>query len=602
MNDNQATASAGLTRRILLALAIFLIVVGAKLVVIERSGTDLPFWDQWAKEGELMHAPWLERGELWSNLFVPHNEHRIAPTLAANLALVATTGQWDARVQSVISGGLHALLLAGLFFWGSAQVEKRHVFALACLAAVTGAAPISWENLLSGFQSQFYFLALFSLGAIGGLLLSRAWTLIWWLGLASGLLALVSMGSGLLCAAPIAGVALVRLVAHRDAWRAHLATLLAGLALGGAGWLLHTPTPWHEPLHARSFAVLATYAARCLAWPSHDRIWLAAVIWVPWLALAVSWLWRRARGERAGRAQDFVVAAGLWILAQVMAVSYSRAGAGGPPANRYGDLFALALPLSFLALAWLLPANRLARKVVLAWLLVVVVTLTWAAHGAWVGPLADKQREHRTYERNVAAFVQTDDYASFEKQLPDLPFPIADWLARILRRPSIRAILPASVRRPVAIKDLADHVATPAPALPHRATRALLSSGEWRSEVLPAGRGWWKFETAGNLGFPGCSLRLIAVADGRTLATIAPSKAAGPSWRAAYVPAPAEPARLVATNDGSGRWCAFSEPVEMSATSYEFWRLTKLGPWIIAAGALLALLTALSRSAPRSYR
>ena len=105
MNDNQATASAGLTRRILLALAIFLIVVGAKLVVIERSGTDLPFWDQWAKEGELMHAPWLERGELWSNLFVPHNEHRIAPTLAANLALVATTGQWDARVQSVISGG-----------------------------------------------------------------------------------------------------------------------------------------------------------------------------------------------------------------------------------------------------------------------------------------------------------------------------------------------------------------------------------------------------------------------------------------------------------------------------------------------------------------
>ena len=165
--------------------------------------------------------------------------------------------------------------------------------------------------LFRSFQSQFYFLALFSLGAIGGLLLSRAWAPTWWLGLASGALALVSMGSGLLCAAPIAGVAFVRLATQRDAWRAHLATLLAGIALGGAGWLLHTPTPWHEPLHARSGAVLAAYAARCLAWPAHDHIWLAAVIWGPWLALAASWLWRRIRGERAGRSQDFAVAAGL---------------------------------------------------------------------------------------------------------------------------------------------------------------------------------------------------------------------------------------------------------------------------------------------------
>lgn len=602
MKSSPASDSAGLTRRLLLALAVWGVIVGAKLTVIERSGTDLPFWDQWAKEGELMHAPWLERGEFWTNLFVPHNEHRIAPTLATNLALVAASGQWDARVQSVISGALHALLLAGIFLWASGHTSRRHAVMLALLAAMTGAAPISWENLLSGFQSQFYFLALFSLGALGGLLLSRAWALTWWLGLASGALALVSMGSGLLCAAPIAAVALVRLVTERDAWRGHLATLLAGLVLGGVGWLLHTPTPWHEPLHARSLAVLANYAARCLAWPTHDRVWLAAVIWSPWLALAVSWFWRRLRGQRAGRAQDLVIAVGLWILAQVAAVSYARAGAGGPPANRYGDLFALALPVSFLALTWLLPATRMARSLTLLWLGFVAVAMGWTAGTVWTGPLVDKQREHRTYERHVADFVRTDDYAALEKRLPDLPFPIADWLARILRRPAIRAVLPASVRSPLAIKNLADDTATPAPPLAHRATRALLQAGEWRSDVLPLGRGWWKFETAGNLGFPGCTLRLVAESDGRTLATIAPSKAAGPTWRAAYVPAPTEPARLVATNDGSGRWCAFSEPVEMSATSYQFWRLTKVGPWVIAAGLMLGLLAALHRDdARRSY-
>lgn len=599
MSTECAPTPVGLTRRLLLTLAVFLIIVGAKLVVIDRSGTDLPFWDQWAKEGELMHAPWLERGELWKNLFTPHNEHRIAPTLATNLALIAASGQWDARVQCVVSGGLHALLMAVLFLWASGHLERRHVLPLAILAAVTGAAPISWENLLSGFQSQFYFLALFSLGAIGGLLLSRAWSIGWWLGAVAGALALVSMGSGLLCAAPIVAVALLRLVAQREAWRDHCAALAAGLVIGGAGVLLHTPTPWHEPLHARSATVLAEYAARCLAWPWHERIWLAAVIWGPWLTLAATWLWRSLRKERAGRAQDFVIAAGLWILAQVAAVSYSRAGAGGPPASRYGDLFALALPLSFLALTWQLPARSAWARLSLVWLALTVGAMGWTARTVWAGPLVDKQREHRAYERNVAAFIQTDDYAAFEKQLPDLPFPLADWLARILRRPSIRAILPVSVRGPIAIKELADDAATPAPPLPHRATRALLQAGEWRSEVLPAGHGWWKFETAGNLGFAGCSLRLVAVADGRSLATIAPTKAAGPTWRAAYVPAPAEPARLVATNDGSGRWCAFSEPIAMSATSYHVWRVAKLGPWVIAAGALLVLFTALSQSDSR---
>src|SRR5215213_4173804 len=80
------------------AIALFLLIWGAKLAVIDRFGSDVPFWDQWAKEGELTYAPWLERGEFWRNLFVPHNEHRIAPTLAVNLALVMISGQWDARV------------------------------------------------------------------------------------------------------------------------------------------------------------------------------------------------------------------------------------------------------------------------------------------------------------------------------------------------------------------------------------------------------------------------------------------------------------------------------------------------------------------------
>jgi hypothetical protein len=66
------------------------------------------------------------------------------------------------------------------------------------------------------------------------------------------------------------------------------------------------------------------------------------------------------------------------------------------------------------------------------------------------------------------------------------------------------------------------------------------------------------------------------------------------------VPAPAEAARLVATNGGGGSWFAFSEPVEVSATSYQMWRLTKLGPWLITAGGLLALFAAFRRQDHRA--
>src|SRR5438105_10925929 len=97
-----------------LCLALFLAIWGAKLVVIDRFGSDLPYWDQWAREGELTFAPWFERHELWHNLVAPHNEHRIAPTLALNLGLVIVGGQWDARVQCIVSGALHAAIAAGL--------------------------------------------------------------------------------------------------------------------------------------------------------------------------------------------------------------------------------------------------------------------------------------------------------------------------------------------------------------------------------------------------------------------------------------------------------------------------------------------------------
>ena len=596
-----------------LALGLFLAVWGAKLVAIDRYGSDLPYWDQWAKEGDHLLTPWFERHELWQNLFLPHNEHRIAPTLALNLALVAGGGQWDARVQCAASAALHAALATGLFLWALARLPRPWALAFGAVLLLAVAPPIAWENVLGGFQSQFYFLAGFTLLALGGLLSTPALSPRWCGGLACALLALVSMGSGLLLAAPLAAVAALRLVSKNSPRRDALLTLGAALALGALGAVLRTPTPWHDSLHAKTAAEFLLYAARCLAWPLPQHPWLAPLLWAPWFAL----LFLRVRSAFRSRLStpssqlsalhasttDFLLAAGAWVLLQIAAVSFSRAGGGGLPASRYGDIAALGLIVAFAALAPLAsaqPARRRTFAILGATALALVaVGVAVATRDVLAGPLPNKKQESLASERSVQAFVLTDDYATFATS--PLPFPLPDWLARILRRPDIRAVLPTSVRAPLRLEHFSTTPTPPAPDLWERRTHSLTTAGDWRSAPLPpATLAWWKIETTG----PAFTPLLVSLTPPLSLApssALSPSSAIAPTrpphpaeWRAAYVPAPRGPATLLARTDSPERWLAFTEPVEMSALSYRTRQLAQHGAWLAAAGLLPLAAAALA--------
>ena len=586
-----------------LAAALFLSNWGAKLIAIDHYGSDLPYWDQWAKEGDYLLTPWAERHELWKNLFLPHNEHRIAPTLALNLALVVGGGQWDARVQCAASAALHAALAAALFLWALRRFPRPWALATGAVLLLVTAPPLAWENVLGGFQSQFYFLAGFTFFALYALLSSPALSLRWWLGLVSSLFALVSMGSGLLLAAPLSALAFLRLVSNPTARRDTLLTLAVAVFIGGLGAALRTPAPWHDTLHAKTVAEFLLYAARCLSWPLPQHPWLAPLLWLPWLALLVLRLRSALRPSVSASlcpsvspASDFLVAAGLWVLLQIAAVTYSRAAGGGYPASRYGDIAALGLPLSFAALATLATASRpplvlgpwslvLRFALPTLYLVVLATSVTVATRAVIAGPLPAKKKESFASERSVQAFILTDDYATFAKA--PLPFPIPEWLARILRRPDIRTILPTSVRAPLALPSFSPTPTPPAPPLWERRTHSLLTAGEWRSAPLPpATFAYWKFEVTGPALASSPPSLLLSVSPSSPR-TISPSRAPHPEeWRAAYVPAPTAPATLLARTASPERWLAFTEPVEMSALSYRTWQVAKHAPWLLATGLL----------------
>ncbi|PTX92588.1 hypothetical protein DB354_14775 [Opitutus sp. ER46] len=600
-------------RRTFLVVAVFFCVWCTKLAVIGRYGTDLPVWDQWAKEGELCYAPWFERHEFWAPLFLPHSEHRIAPTLALNLGLLRLgADQWDARVQCAVSAALHALIAAGLAAWALRRLPTGWALAVVGTIVLVTAPPIAWENVLLGFQSQFYFLIGFTLLALGGVLGAPAGSWRWCGGVAAAVVAGVSMGSGLLVTAPIALLAALRLRQPTNAARprrlgraSNLATIATAVVLAAIGWWFRPQAPWHTPLHAHSFAEAAVYALRCLSWPLYGFPWLAPLLWLPWFVLATRRLispFTREPRHGASVTADLVVAGGLWVLAQVAAVSFARGGGSSLPGIRYGDVFAVGVVLNAFALALLArsaaPDTRRASRFALTttWSILVVAAVAVATRSTFQTELPQRAADHRDYVHNVRMFLRTDDQEAFARE-PKLPFPHTDWLIRLLRNPTIRRIMPASVRAPIEVPGLRNDgslaaVPTLATLWPD-AARVVTAGQTWRSPALSADHGWWKIETAGDVGQSGTTFELVSARTGALLARIAPSKPAGAHWRAAYVRCPSEPAILVAHVATPARWVGFSEPVWVSPLSYRTWRLTAHAPllagasYILFAGALL---------------
>src|SRR5580700_6563800 len=88
------------TARILIMIALASGVLGGKFLVIDRYGSDLPFWDQWDGEGDFLIHRFAENRLTFHQLFAGHNEHRIFFTRILVLGLyLANDRQWDAKLE-----------------------------------------------------------------------------------------------------------------------------------------------------------------------------------------------------------------------------------------------------------------------------------------------------------------------------------------------------------------------------------------------------------------------------------------------------------------------------------------------------------------------
>lgn len=457
--------SSGWQRMALFAL--FVLILATRAVYVSIYAGDLPFWDQWDAEADHLLRPWMEGSWHLADLFEPHAEHRIAWTRLISLALFAANNhQWDNLVEAYAN----TLLYAGtytLLFWllsrGSQDHRARWMGLLAVLTITV--LPFSWENAVAGFQSQFYCMALAALG-MAALAIYRPLSR-WNLALLCvlGAASLFTMAAGVFGCVAAAGIVSLRYARDRHSLRITLTTVICLAIITGLGLALIPSVPMHVPLKSVGIKEHFGSTLNALMWPLESyrgrnwsilrRLLGVLVLWLP----SLLWLNRFARSRRATDSELFAAGMLLWVALQAIAIAHSRGHGMVGLSSRYMDLTAMGLVLN----AWF--AARLAwphvststrhggfqKAVALGFALVAIFGLY---QRTGVDLQAMRERHHLTLIEtgHVRDYVRTGDPKQLVQPFLHIPYPDADRLRSLLDNPTIHDMLPASVRRPLALE------------------------------------------------------------------------------------------------------------------------------------------------------
>jgi hypothetical protein len=474
-------------------LGVACIVLGAKWLLIAHCGSPVPYCDQWDAEARTLFIPWLEGRLGFLDLFDAHNEHRVFFTRVLALLLFALEGRWEPRLEMAANAAVHLASALVLLWVLPRLVPQRFVTAAGALVLVLFVVPFGWENTLLGFQSQFYFLELFSLAALAAAFLGRSTRVRLFAAAGFASSALVSMASGfvtLVALAAGAGFLAVKDKAHRRSFAVD-AVCFALLSVAASG-LLKT-VDYHQGLKAQGAADFAAALGKSLAWPLVEDPMLAPLLYAPLLVLAVRVF---CAPSPPSRGEAFVLALGGWVVLEAAAMAYARGSGGEPPVSRYMDLLALGPVANFLSLVLLWGRlgghQRRARIALFAalhlWGLVFLGGLVHLCAVDVVPSLRFKRAADAEQLAKCRTFLETRRVEDlFDRERPwATPYPDPRVLAALLVNPTLRRVLPGEM---VSARTLEERnrtgltAANPAASNPvgvlNRAAEYVLGAAKW---------------------------------------------------------------------------------------------------------------------------
>lgn len=429
---------------------IFFLLFAAIIIIprwyyLQTFGLSFPFWDQWDAEGEDVVRPIVEGRFKLSNLWLPHNEHRVLPTRIVTWLCFKLTGVWsnlnEARVNVFIAA------LTPVFLVWLMQVKKqlfgfRWVILLIIIAQFI--LPFGWENILVGFQSQFFFLMFFALSgfALATFHTQNIWAFAGVLSLS--LLSILTMASGILLPLTACGIYIYHSIADRRAYLMTLVFVSLLLILAYAGYQMVAHVEGHERLRAADLTQFFEGFTRVLSWPSRLNRWLGIPLWLP-AVIGIPIILIRRNFTRF----DLLMAACFaWTFAQVLAISYGRGHELAQVTSRYSDLLTPGL----IAVSWF--SIRLLEEFernVRVWVLMFVIGLSfyltyYKTHKLrFADDMIDMKNQHALMSlqvSNVAAYYKTHDKSALDRPRFEIPYPDKERLQQMLDLKTYQSVLP----------------------------------------------------------------------------------------------------------------------------------------------------------------
>ncbi len=421
--------------------AVFLITLFARLAYIRHFAVAMPFWDQWDGEGDHLLAPWI-RGTLTIPQFLsPHNEHYILPTKILTLVSYSIFHQWNNLREAQLSALVFSTeisVIASIFLL---QRPRIPTVLLPLSVLLAGALlPFDWENMLVGFQSQFYFLSLLSIISISMAAYRPDSPWAQFVSLVCGAMAALTMASGML--APLASA-----FVYLSAWRLGILRadramplILASLAIFALAFQLLPSVPQTAALKANSPLAFIDSLDHTLSFPVLGFHWGAFWLWLP-TALALTALARRSTFTRTDLAMLGLAA---WTGLQALSIVYARGNGLLDLPSRYTHL----LMVGTVANAWLCirisSFFELPRRFRLfAWVPACAFLGTFAfGHydrlAADTQALKDRRDQERVQWTNTRAYLEDGDFRHLQQPFFQIPYPSAERLRSLLDDPAIR--------------------------------------------------------------------------------------------------------------------------------------------------------------------
>jgi hypothetical protein len=349
-----------------------------------------------------------------------------------------------------------------------------------------------------------------------------------------------------------------------------------------------------------------TALGKALSWPWIDVPFVFPILWSPFIVL--SYRIGIAKKGDLSRYPYFIMGLGLWALMQCVAVAYARGFEGSGPASRYMDSLSLIPAVNILAAHYLYrqsTADFTKRKGFMIacsfWFAFSVIGFFNLLINGSIEGFSNAGAFLARQSETVSHYLTSeDDNVILKAKHMEIPYPDAGKLSLWLHDPEIRELLPASVRKPLAVvpsvKERNDFYKNGFfPAMPAIKGRLVWGSfetlkgdrhtGYFTSERMqPSRLPYLRFQIAGYLDNSSLKLELYGM-DHRLIGAVVPKKLAKESWKSVDVPSPQVPFYIKATdqNDGHGGWFAFSEPTEIG-------RFSRITESILSAGRTLLVL------------